>query len=141
VHALQPEVEPGPRLERGDAHEVDALALAAVALRVRPFVRACPDARPDRRVVEAELLGELAAQRVLVCFTWVDPAARARPDAVAEMHQDGAAVGVENERADAAPPRPQRTSARSAANQRRRSSHGTAAFAGEVDGSTKRRVA
>ena len=39
-------------------------------------------------------------------------------------------------------PRPSRpgTSSRSARNQRRRSSHGTAAFAGDVDGSTKRSV-
>src|SRR5207249_1116312 len=71
-----------------------------------------------------------------------DAAAGERPDAVPKPHERHPAGRVEHDSADSEPPGEvgHATSSRSALNQRRRSAYGTAAFAGEVDGSTKRTV-
>ena len=52
-----------------DSHEVDALVLAQDPAKPREGVRALPDLRAEVEVLEAGLLGELAAERLLQART------------------------------------------------------------------------
>ena len=95
-------------------------------------------ARPE--IVEAELLGQLAPERVLVRSPG-HPAAGRRPRYGGNeiAHERDTSAGRQRG-PDAVAPRLHGTSRRSARNQRNRSAYGTAAFAGDVDGSTKSNV-
>ena len=80
-----------------------------------------------------------AGKRRGVVLALLHAAPRRRPDrsiGVVEADERDPLVGVEDERPDTGA-EPHATSERSARNQASRSSHSTAAFAGEVDGRTK----
>ena len=105
--------------------------------------------RPDLDLDEPDLLRELAPDRLLGALALLDPAARRRPERLPvgklEAHEQDAVVRVEHDRAGgrADPELAHASRAHELAqarNQRNRSSHGTAAFAGDVDGSTKSAV-
>jgi len=142
VHVLDAEVERGLRLVLGNSNEEEPLPLVD---RPRgPFERvvARPDPRAERHVEQAELLTQLTPHGVLVSLAWGEAAARRRPmDAAGarldELDEHDAVGVVEDDGACRLAHRRHRSS-RSARNQRRRSEYGTAAFAGDVDGRTKR---
>src|SRR5581483_318329 len=93
------------RVEVPDTHEVVALALARPAPRVDEPVHARPDLRPELVVAQADLLGELALERVLVALALLDAAARRRPpraERVLEANGERPPLVVEDERAHAA---------------------------------------
>ena len=130
----------------GDANEVVALALAVPAPACeRHLVCPRPDERAELELLEAGLLPELAAHGLLVGLPLVDASSGRQPHRVLralEAHEQDPVVGIEDDgaRGAADPPLRHRRALRSARNQRSRSSHGTAALAGEVDGSTKSAV-
>ena len=108
-------------------------------------MRPRPDQRTEREDLEPHLLGKLPTDGVLVGLSRVHAAAGSRPADPArelEAHEQHAVALVEDERPHRiAEPRfihPARS--RRARNQRSRSFHETAAFAGDVDGRTKSSV-
>src|SRR5688572_13675165 len=121
-------------LEPWHANHVVALGLAIPATD-RHDVRPDPDAASDRGAeLQAELLTELASEGRCVVLTLLEAASGRRPHrAIRELeaHEHDPVGRVEHERADRSA-EPHATSSRSARNQRRRSSHDTAAFAGAV---------
>jgi hypothetical protein len=66
AHVLGGQVEPWDRLEGLDANEVAPLSLPAEANRMFELVLARPQAWAELELVEAELLGQFAPERVLV---------------------------------------------------------------------------
>src|SRR5262245_12925656 len=90
-------------LVRVDAHQVVALTLPIDAALPAEDVFARPDLRPELEAREADLLGELAPDRVLGPLAFVRTAARRGPPllsgAVAEEHEQHAVAAVEDERA------------------------------------------
>ena len=66
---------------RVDPDEVDALDLAGRAV-PDELVLARPDARPDVGIVEADLLRQLASQRLEIGLARLDAAAGRRPEGV-----------------------------------------------------------
>ena len=130
-------------LESLGSHEVAPLALAAEAPGIDVPVVSRPEERAELEGVQADLLAELAGQGLGVALARVDAAARRRPPGahrVLEAHEEDPIGGIEHQRADSGPLRQPRTRAASSKNQSTRSNHGTAAFAGDVEGSTKSRV-
>ncbi len=106
---------------------------------------ACPDHGAEFELTESRFFEELATDRLLVGLVVLDPTPRGRPDepiAKVEADEESAIFFVDDDRAGCRtkPKLTHDTSCRSARNHRRRSSHGTAAFAGDVDGSTKSAV-
>ena len=101
---------------------------------------------PSSDHVQPRLLPELTAGGVLVGLAGLEPAADRGPDAASadtlEPHEKDALVHVDHDHARrlANPHARHAVSSRSARNQRSRSSQGTAAFAGDVEGRTKRSV-
>ena len=100
-----------------------------------------PDPRPELDLVEPYLFRELADDRLLVRLAGIQPAAGRRPHDCArklEANEQDPVVRIEDDRARSlAQPH---SDSRNAWNHRSRSAHGTAAFAGEVDGSTQSAV-
>src|SRR4029079_1542462 len=102
-----------------------------------------PDACAERPLeVETQLLAELAPERRGVVLAFLGASAGCSPEAPRgnlEADEDDPLVRVDDERPDAGP-EPHGASSRSARNHRSRSSQGTAAFAGDVDGGAWRAV-
>jgi hypothetical protein len=136
------EIDPRRRLERLDANQVAVVALATEVERHVELVLAAPEQGPQLEVVEPQLLGELPPQRHLVGLARVHSAAGRRPRERRELEVDeqDSIARIEHEGAHAPSPRLQAEAFASARNQRRRSFHATAAFAGDVEGRTKSRV-
>ena len=134
---------PGRRLERRRANEEVPLPLAVEVDAAGEQMLARPDTRSQLDVVEPSLFDKLATCSVLVRSPGSSPpptvaqtvrpsgTRNARADTVELVEQDDAR-GLANAQTG------HETSSRSARNQRSRSSQGTAAFAGDVDGRTKR---
>ena len=146
AHALGAELlgrETRADRERAAPDQVVPLRLAVEAAAHREDVRPHPDAPPEGLdELQTELLAELARERRGVVLALLHPAPGRRPDrtiGVVEADERDPLVGVEDERPDAGT-EPHATSERSARNHASRSSQGTAAFAGEVDGRTNRSV-
>ena len=112
------------------------------AVEERDDVRARPDPRAEVDHLEARLLAQFARERMLVRLAGLEPATRSRPDRpcreVEPDEQDP--VGRVQDDRPCGLAKPHRRKSRNAWNQRSRSAHGTAALAGEVDGSTKSAV-
>lgn len=91
------------RLEVRHLHQEEALDLAIPAtVEEGNDVRARPDARTDVVDLEAHLLEQLAAKRVLVRFTGLQPAARTGPHVAIgklEPNEEDASVRIQHHRA------------------------------------------
>jgi hypothetical protein len=107
-------------------------------------VLAVPEQRAELELVQAHFLGQLPSEGLDVALPGVDAPSRwgPRKGREVELDEQDAVFRVEDERAHAVAPRshPRSTASASARNQPSRSSHETAAFAGDVDGTTKSRV-
>src|SRR5581483_5340639 len=91
-----------PRLEAGDADEVVPLVLPRPPARVHEPVPARPDERPELVAVQADLLRELALERMRVGLPCLDAAAGCRPprpEVVFEADEQRTPRLVEHERA------------------------------------------
>ena len=105
----------------------------------RALVR--PDERAGVELLQPELLAQLTPQRRLVVLPGLDAAARRSPPRgmrhrVLVLDEHDALVGVDEQRAHGFPLHRLEPLASAHGTSCRRSSYGTAAFAGEVDGST-----
>ena len=105
-------------------------------------MRPRPDPGAEVDHLEPCLLAQLARERMLVRLAGLEPATRSRPDGprreVEPDEQDP--VGRVQDDRPCGLAKPHRRKSRNAWNQRSRSAQGTAAFAGEVEGSTKSAV-
>ena len=105
-------------------------------------MRPRPDPGAEIDHFEPCFFAQLAGERLLVRLAWLEPAAGRRPDTprgeVEPDEQDP--VGRVQDDGPCGLAQPHRRKSRNAWNQRNRSDQGTAAFAGEVEGSTKSAV-
>ena len=142
VHVLRGEVDRRRRLVLVDAHEVDPLALAVDPAVPREGVIPRPDLGPELELDEPGLLGELAADRLLGGSRPRRRRRRESPTSVWPVVSRNCTSSVRSWRSSTSARAARRSTGSSqswsARNQRSRSAYGTAAFAGDVDGSTKR---
>lgn len=145
-HALGAELIPTEsryRFERLSADKVVALGLAVPApAGERHVVGPRPHERAEVKALEPSLLEELAPQSMLIGLPILDPAPGGRPDdSIAEIETDEEnpvrLIDDDGARRTAEAQLTHVVRSCRSRNQRRRSSQGTAAFAGDVDGSTK----
>ena len=138
--ALGAQVQLGFRLERRDADEVQPRDPRSEARLLDSPMPPLGEQRAGREPAQTALLAELASKRLGVVLSLLPTAARRNPPravGVPVPEQEDAAVVVESSARIAVRSGSPLSRPASSRNQRRRSSQGTAAFAGEVEGRTK----